>query len=1100
MLNIQKASAGSGKTYTLVKEYIMLLLGYKDENGVNRLHSNKVREAHRAILAVTFTNKATNEMKQRIVQELAVLSSRRKVSESPYVRDLCGYFNTTEEDLSKVAEKALWELLHDFTSFNISTLDSFFQNILRTFAREAEVTYSYDIELHDEYAVRVGVNSLVSSLSRNSGKENRQLHNWLKLYMRNQVEKGNGWNIFSDSSGLFNLAKQLNTELFKRHREELKEYLSDKERLSTFQKELSVKIDSSIKQKYEVAVMFRNLLDECALPLDGLNKNGHINGFTKITDKEDISLPPGFYKINEDCGNWFKKAVARPEDLSYDFVQQIIKFAERIYEIEMISATYDAMRQNLFALGLLGDIDKNIENFRKENDLILLSDTNELLKKIISEEDTPFIYERVGIWLKHFLIDEFQDTSKLQWVNMKPLLSESLANSHESLIIGDEKQSIYRFRNADPSLLQDQVFIDFKGRIANSDTIDRCSTNWRSAENIVKFNNTLFSLLPEIIEQDCSSPKISKTYSNVIQLIASKKKGYVKIEFVDNEDDKKWNEVVLERIPHIVSDCLNRGYRQQDIAILVNRNDEGASVIDSLLNYSEKKLNVVSDESLLLKNSPAIRLIISILKYLDNSLLPKSNHEEGVEGYDGDNLKSIPVILQRFESGINNGKTPSESLSECFDVHNNAVDKNPLNLLNAELTSLVSITEAIIKQYIKPEAFESENAYIQAFQDIVIDFTAHSPSSIHSFLKWWEAHSANRSITSPAGIDAINVMTIHKSKGLEFPCVIIPFCDWGLNKGSNWLWSSPKLVENFPPRIVPPIIPLAFSKQLDATAFRAEYQDDSANNIVDTLNKTYVAFTRAADELMIFAPQSPTAGTIAGAILPALYSATIDKVQVIKDSLSEKCDTPDPGVVVALNEYILSESLMEIGTAEEVVINSAKAEKRNDSTTFVMESYIPSDTIKGLKYNLPDTLNENPRTKGMLYHKMLSMIRYESDLSHVIARSKAYGILTEDEAENVIAIITDGLQNEEVRTWFAKDNRVLNERTISKSGETYRPDRIIVTPAGETVVIDYKFGERHSKSHITQLLNYISIIREAGHTSVVGKLWYPLENHIETFA
>ncbi|MEG2402359.1 MAG: UvrD-helicase domain-containing protein [Muribaculaceae bacterium] len=1100
MLNIQKASAGSGKTYTLVKEYIILLLGYKDENGVNHLHNNKVHESHRAILAVTFTNKATNEMKERIVRELSILADKEIISKSPYLKDLCTFFNTTQDEVCNVAKKALWELLHDFTSFNVSTLDSFFQNILRTFAREAEVAYNYNIELRDEYAVRVGVNNLVSSLNRNSDKDNRQLHNWLKLYLRNQVENGKSWNIFSDSSGLQEFAKQLSSELFKRFREELNEYLNNKDKILAFQKELSAHIDNCIKDQWNVAQEFYKLLIDNNLPSEGLNSRGHIFGFTKIVETKIVEMPLGFYKISDDCNNWFTRKYILPDDLSYNFIQQIIALANRVNDIKSTYLTYEAMRKDLFALGLLGDISKNIEDFRKENDIILLSDTNELLHKIISEDDTPFIYERVGIWIKHFLIDEFQDTSKMQWINMKPLLSESLANSNESLIIGDEKQSIYRFRNADPSLLQKQVFIDFNGRIANNDTINRCSTNWRSAANIVKFNNTLFSILPGLIQEEYESSKILDTYSNVIQLFSSKEEGHVKVEFINNdkENSEKWTDVVLQRIPILVDELIQQGYHQNDIAILVNKRVEGEQIIDAIFNCDKtlikSNLEVISDEALLLRKSPAIRLIISILRYLDNATPVMDNHSEVKETPEEKDLRSIPILLQRYENSINEGKNIADAFAECFDQNNNDTSSidSTISLLNNELSSLVLTTEAIIRKYIKPRALEAENAYLQAFQDIVIDFTAHNTSSIHLFLKWWDSHSDKFAIASPTDLDAINVMTIHKSKGLEFPCVIIPFCNWELNQNRGYMWTKPILPDEFPTEIIPPILPIAYEKGLLDTAFKTEYLKNCADNIIDTLNKTYVAFTRASKEMFIFAPSNQQKERIS--LLPSIDCATPEKVQQIKDSIIDRCNDNNPDIAIALKEYI-NNDILEIGSPIYVSENNSK---KDSSEMFTMTSYAPCNTITGLKYDLPDTLNENPRTKGTLLHKVLSMIKYESDIPRILKLCKARGIINEDDAKSVFSIIIKGLQNQEAQMWFIKGNRVLNERTITKDGNTYRPDRIIVTPSGETIIIDYKFGAMHSPTYHTQVQNYISLIRDAGHQHVTGKIWYPLENLIET--
>lgn len=1079
MLNVYKASAGSGKTFTLAYEYIKLLLGYKDESGTFRLNISE-KEYHRHILAVTFTNKATDEMKQRIILELAALSGIGINQDSPYLPKLCKLFDAPEFRIRAAAKRALVYLLHDFSYFNISTIDSFFQNILRTFAREAEVPYNYDIELRDDYAVKVGINDLLSSLSRNSGKDNLKLISWLSQYMRDQVDKSSSWNIFNESAlyssgtSLYSLAKYLSTETFKFHRQELEDYLIDKDKISEFQNILNKKIKECNDYIRDCAKEFEKYIQSIGLSLDFISTRSAIYGFRKILEKDDLDLPPTFYNAPEKTDTWFTKSKIKGMELSFACIEHICLITQKIIDTEIIRNTYDAMHENIYALGLLGDISRHVFKFRSENNLILLSDTNDLLQRIINKEDTPFIYERVGMSLKHFLIDEFQDTSRLQWQNIKPLLHESLSHNNENLIIGDEKQSIYRFRNADPYLLEKQVFLDFKSHISLHGDNLVSNTNWRSSENIVKFNNTLFSVLS-------AKMGLENTYSNVVQLVSQKNigsEGHVKIEFIKNTEDKTWMDIALDRLPGTIENFMSQGYSQKDIAILVNKKTEGSTIIEHILEYTKQNpssdIRIISDESLLLKNSPTIRLIISILRYVDN--IPQNSEKL--------KINVIPRLLKHFENNLNNGCSPTESLELAFSaLQTEEAGEIMQKFSSVPESSLISITEQIINQYASKVSCTEDAPYIYAFQDIIINYSNRNIPTIHSFLKWWDANSF--AVNSPASMDAINIMTIHKSKGLEFPCVIIPFCNWEIDPGNGLLWVSPKLCETFDQNILPPIVPVKFGKRLLSTAFADDYLKTNHENTIDTLNKTYVAFTRASKNMAIFMPEEPKGGYIGEPILNILQSTDRCICKDIENTVNTE------GITVPLAQYF-DDNIFEIGTK-----TKAQNKTKRQDNNIIIYDYNTHNNITGLRFSIPDII-ETPRTKGVLFHKILSMIRYEYDIDDVVNLCQNKGLITENNMEEVNAILKNIFKNNEVKSWFSKDVRILNERSLVKDNYIYRPDRIVINPKGEVYIIDYKFGEKHLASYEKQINKYISLVKEAGFNNVTGKIWYPLENTIQT--
>lgn len=1110
MLEIYKASAGSGKTYMLTYKVIKLILGYIDDNGIPQL-AHKMKERHQHILAVTFTNKATEEMKQRIVKELAVLGNLIPDKVSPYISDLCSYFNASEKTIQEVAAKALKELLHDFSNFNVSTIDSFFQNILRTFTKDAGISYNYGIELNDDSVIKIGVHDLISSLRINS--DNPELIAWLEEFTKEQINASKNWNLFYDSNAapLYSLARYLSNESFKAHKDELLEYLKENKNLRAFKERLAFEIDNCHKEYHNLANAFIGELEKQSASIEdtkGAVKN-HIIRFAD-NDNNNFQVSDAFICAFEDVNNWKKKKCAITDK------DALLSILNDIHTTYIGERTYIAMHDNLFALGLLGDIASNIETFRKDNDVILLSDTNDLLKSIINQDDTPFIYERVGIWINHFLIDEFQDTSRLQWDNIKPLLAQSLSYGNENLVIGDIKQSIYRFRNADPSLLDQKIYSDFKGQI-ESDSSNSYSTNWRSFSNIVKFNNTLFSLLPEMLDFNYSVNEFAIKYENVIQNIAPRnkeKQGYINIQFLSNdslvdnpiENPLKWTEKATLQVPYIIMNLLDKGYEQKDIAILVNKKYDGANVINSILQFNDmpencdKKIEFISDESLLLNNSPAIKLVISILRQLDSPLHKKKEDIDSGEPADSNkekiySLEVLPSILSVFNKLISQGTTANEALSQSLKYKDEGLHIDKEVLGNPMTKTLFSVVDDIINKYVIGEIteadkpfLEAENPYIYAFVDLVNDYTDNYPSTIHDFLKWWDSHNGSFSILSPASSNAVNIMTIHKSKGLEFPCVLLPIADWELNKTGGLLWEEPKLCSNIPSDIIPPIIPVSFSKTvLLNSEYEDAYKSNSSKNILDVLNKTYVAFTRAS-EVMYIISNTDKSENIGSYLFSALGSASEQKISQI------------PTLDNSYSHFIPIEIDIEpINPTIEIgkLLFHKATEKKLPISSFTPPIYSSHPPRGEFSFEATDTL-PSKRNEGMLYHKIFSLIRYEADIDLMLRRCVSKGIILKTEKKSFEDKIQEMLSNEEARIWFAKGNKVLNERPISNKGKTFRPDRIIITPENATIVIDYKFGEKQEDTYKKQVKNYMNLLQKAGLKNIVGKIWYPFTQEIIT--
>ncbi len=1133
MLNIIKASAGSGKTYTLTLEYISLLLtdnSRRDDDCPDkpRLYRGSTkdfyhpREYHRHILAVTFTNKATEEMKQRIVLELSILAGIGPEGKtSKYLNDLCKLFGTSENDIKNAAKAVLTELLFDYTNFNISTIDSFFQIILRTFAAEVNIPYDYDIELNEDYVLQVGIHDFLTSISANQ-KEHTQALGWLNKYVNEQLRKGTEWNPFilgtrfserQSQDNLFSLASFINKETYRNVHSEMDQYLTDSpsadtnsgsSKIGRFQDIINKKINSGTAR-------LKNAIDAAQKAIGNSSYStkargcfaSWLNKYAPLADSFSADMLKDLLKYNGSISDSLKKGSnPLPQDAK-DFNDGYNNALEALYELLI----YTSINKNMYQLGLLGYIAKNVTKFRQDNNLIQLSDTNQLLADIITDDDAPFIYERIGTRINNFLIDEFQDTSAMQWNNMKPLLSQSLSMGYDNLIIGDEKQCIYRFRNSAPSLLQNEVEKTFKGTLKPTDPMSR---NWRSTPNVIKFNNALFHHLAE------KTGSLTDTYSNVIQLTNSNERngkkrainGFIRIEMRSKDEMKN----VAASIPELIYSIIDRGYKQSDIAILVDRNSEGATIIEQLLEYNKNKadssrddLNVVSSDSLLLINSPSIRLIVSHLRYLgiSESLTGTSDEIKTKKALN----EKLHRILRQYERNINIGKTPAEALDDCFtkpdDAEDSLKDIRRFMPQNTESYSLVSVVERIINAVLSDEARHDENPFIQAFQDLVIDFSSRYNASILSFLRWWDRTGSKFSISSPAGADAINVMTIHKSKGLEFPCVIIPFATWKIGKKDSLLWISKKEMEDSQlfsseeAQFIPPITPVSSSSLLKETVLKSEYNKTLKESITDCMNKTYVAFTRAVDELYIFTEEVKTASSTADEKPLGYYLGDYIQscdCQKINDAFSAKTGKPNADIAAKVslttedgtddNQGVVVYELGARGTND-------REEKAADKNDKFMDDYKVTERPELVKFKTHEIFINEQREEGTMLHKVLSYIHTMHDVERTLFYCKTRYIIPEEKYDDVRHKLMDFLnQSDEVRSWFADDNRVYNERPIIIGDARPRPDRIIVTPHGETIVIDFKFGELHSDGYKKQVQEYMHLLDGAGFKNITGKIWY----------
>jgi len=1060
MLTIYSASAGTGKTHTLTGEYLSLLF--------------KGKERHRHIMAVTFTNKATAEMKSRIIEELFKLADHQP---SSYLTLLSENEKKTETQIRTQAQHILTTILHDYSAFHISTIDRFFQQTLRAFTREIGLQGNYKVELEIDVMLEKAVDNMLAELEKN---DNTLLMDWLLQFMEDKIEEGSGWNI---RYPIIKLSNQLFQETYKSQSDKIQDAVDQKKFLSNYRNTLYQIIQSTRKTAKYLGEQGVSLMNQHGMqPTDfkGGASRSPFRFFAKLAAGE-MDAPKDTFRALVDNVDEYLPKTARQEQRQEaeriyaagmnDLIQSVISFFDNLTAFR---SAYEITR-NFYALGILTDLSQHIAKWREENNKMLIADTTELLNKIIDGSEIPFIYEKTGVRIEHYMIDEFQDTSAMQWSNFRPLLKESLDSGNKTLIVGDVKQSIYRFRNSDWKLLDRQVKDDFKKQVIESSL----EVNWRSCRRIVEFNNRLFNVLPDLLQQAYNEEvaqsalsadekeryqtSIVSAYKNVSQQVAPpflEKDGHVSVQFLSGDEEHTWKEQSMQQLPLILEQLQEKGYALSDIAILTRTNPEGFLVAETLLNYKEThpdssyKYDIISEDTLTVGASISVCWFIAMLRHLSQP--DNTNYREMA-------LIAYAMLKMKKQTPHADYFNPQEVRSfNRFIQPFNPDDIVKLKQLSHH--SLYELTEGLF-QLFEADFPENEIVYIQTFFDLISEFTTNETGDMGRFLTWWDENGYKKKIITPDSQNAIRIMTIHKSKGLGFKVVIIPFADWNIDQKNTILWCRPTQK----PFDAMQLVPVSYNKALKDTIFASDYFTEKLHAYIDNLNALYVAFTRAKEGLIVMAPQTKTQTLTVASLLWNGLSADEQFIS----------DTNKVGATPQMNEYLLRQpsSVIELPVAH-------------------LHSLSPDNRV--ILRRQADFLGDEKRKYGILMHDILSDIVKREDITRALTEKYMKGEINSEE----VAILEEKLfsltAGDDVYHWFNGSCQVVNEANILfGKGQSARPDRIMIGPDNGVVIVDYKFGEQKSVLHQRQIEKYSSLIRAMGYQQVTGYLWYVTLYEIE---
>ena len=1033
-LKIYQASAGSGKTFNLARVFVELLLSKTDESLEKNLKS---------VMAITFTKKAANEMKERVLNFLEILSNG---SDSPtkeiLLNDIGGNTGLDPEQILKRASIMQNIIMENYSDLSIGTIDSFNQRIVRSFARDLGVQFEFDINLNKDEWLEIAVDRLFERFADDKGDD--QLTTTLIDFFMSQLE--------SDRDSTWDLKSLVKKFASKNFNDELFDLFDKHSKLKNFdlakiKNKLQRSIDDFTEEIKSIGKKGFDLIQRAGLSASDFfqNKSGVVPFFENASKAEDIFKLPNSYvskALNEDVWTPKKPSVNAQQYLPdiktelHDTLNQLVALKEKGQKLRI----NDLILKQIHFLSLVGFIENELESLKSEENTLLIDDFNRMIDKVVKNEPVPFIYERIGERYKHYLIDEFQDTAVKQWHNFVPLIDNSLSAQNQNLIVGDGKQAIYRWRAGEVELFnklpeiygaEGELYNLYEQNFKREHEILNLENNYRSREEIVAFNNQFYESIKTNLEE------FDTVYDQHHQNPIRNKGGYVKVEVLDKEKVKDDDQYLVKTL-EAINESIEDGFFPGEIAVLARTGKQLKEIAEHL---TKNNISIESSESLTLENQDGIQFLISILKYIlnpDDKSVQYWFYYFLVKKFDPDpNLQiqkisrdNIPVKEKLSKLGLEQKLKQASAL--------------PLYQMTLELERTFKLGLTL-------------SAYFKTFLDLVEEFESKGGNQLDGFLDWWDDKS--HSISTPNNPKAVKLLTIHRAKGLEFPIVIFPFVDWKKRntKAYNWV-DPPKEIANELPKVL-----LKLNESiLSVPLYGKVYSTEKNKSLLDDINVLYVATTRPTERLYLLTSDNYTKGNISHEIFAALQSLDI-------------------------GEY----NVLEIGKRIKKQETSKEDEKIIDLPLKLFESTNRSDVIH-ISYEYKKYQNEKLKQAldyGLTVHQILYEIETTQDLQKALDHAFHSGLINKEEMVELDSKFKRIFKIRQVQDWFSSSGeKILERELIDKNGQVLRPDRIVIKD-NNVWVIDYKTGTVNPtelKKYKKQVKGYVKALQDMNYKNVSG--------------
>jgi len=1006
---VYTASAGAGKTYQLVKEYLIKCF----------LSNEKLPFSK--ILAITFTNKASAEMKVRVLQKLKLFSQGK---DECFLKEISNETKISKKALQKKSKTLLFSILHNYSNFWIGTIDKFTYQVARSFSKELGISLNAELELDQEKTTNKSIDILLSKVGLDES-----LTKSLVKYIQHKTDDGKSWQIELE---IKNIAKHVNKEHSNLFIEDLSKINSQqfqdiKNSLTSIinlfnnnvirhakhanNKLVFLEIQPTSFSRSCLPSYYKKIIQSNHLTQDDLKINKTLN------QRIEREKPLYAKKVSD---NQKKIIDDNKEKIFNDFnlLQDYIQKNKSEYFLAVI------INKNIYSLAILKKLMLEKKQYKSNNNIVELSEFNRKINNVVKCEPIPFLYEKIGERFNHFLIDEFQDTSRLQWENLIPLISNSIANTNESCsVFGDGKQSVYRWRNSNVNqflhLANSQKRTIEK---SNRETINKqiiiLEFNWRSDYNIITFNNEFFNACVRLVQNPISKRLYEKS-SQKIPPTKNKKKGWIRIEYLNS---KNWIKENLDKTLSTVKD-LEKKCQLKDIAIIVRKNKHARFIAKHL---SSNNINVISPDSLLLINNKKVNIVIDILKLLINK----------------DNQISKNNILSYFKINYNLNLTKKSSIPLTESLKEQGID------LNFEQISKLPVFESVNEIINKFKWSSCDDSYLQSLCEVTHLFQIKNSVSIVDFLNWWDENYLKQTIKIPEDVNAIKILTIHKAKGLEFPIVIFPFANWEVNKEPNspkdWVW----LNNEFPPL---PTALINMEKTVEETNYNSIFYRYKNNVELDNLNLLYVTLTRAVN---------------------ALYVFTSNKNE---NNLNKYFNN----YLSAINAFNKDKTFYSLGKIHTINTNSKKGnvKKLAHFTSAIQWRNLKIAHSFESEWDI-NSIDESANW-GLFVHKALELLNGKKTINSVVKELIISQILPKKNANKITKWLKSAIEIKQVKKYFFNSNTFAEKEILLKDGSSFRPDRILIND-NDAYILDFKTGKKHP-SHFNQLDNYEIAVNQMGY-------------------